>query len=242
MSKKYSVILIIFIVIIAFSIFIVPRINNSNNEINRAELYLQTLTDQVKSAYKEYNLDGEPQLIASDSYGFTRVFNILIASDQFESKAPWTKVSILDVLGKIAVIDFEKEIKYKIGDVKVSSQGNEYLFYGDTDEVIKNGESFPPPSPNTSNANRVIIGSWFDSNSSTCHDIVIEKLGSFYIMTTTCNDGSSGTTSLTAKVINGEERLYGNGNSAVGDYMVIESSGYLGFYDNQGLIFEASPR
>lgn len=59
---------------------------------------------------------------------------------------------------------------------------------------------------------------------------------------TTCGDGSSQTVALTVKVVGGESRLYEDVNNVFGDYMVIESGGYLAFYDNQGFIYKLPPK
>ena len=94
-----------------------------------------------------------------------------------------------------------------------------------------------PDSKSDENVIGVWLDTWAFSNTKT-----IKKIGDTYHMTTLYGDGSGSTETLTVKVVDGKERLYEDPDNAYGDYMVIEESGNLGFYDNEGFIYEAKKK
>lgn len=98
-----------------------------------------------------------------------------------------------------------------------------------------------PPTAKPSSG-EVLVGAWTNDNVSICQNLKIYKVNNSYKLKTACGDGSSQTVVLTVKVVGGESRLYEDVNNVFGDYMVIQSGGYLAFYDNQGFIYRLPPK
>jgi hypothetical protein len=146
---------------------------------------------------------------------------------------------IAEILWTLYYFDGGKPDGYWITP-KVISNGNEYSY--DDGMLHKNGsEWYAPSSSSSPEVDKQVIGSWFDTNGLP-HTIVIKKLNGSYQMTTVFGDGSGDTKTLGVKVVNGEERLYGDTDNYYGDYMVIEKNGDLAFYDDQGFIYKLQPK
>ena len=71
--------------------------------------------------------------------------------------------------------------------------------------------------------------------------VTIRKQGSTYTEKLVMPDGSSATYNLTVISEGREIKLTDSPNNSFGDYMLISSDGYLGFYDNQGYIYSVPP-
>lgn len=85
-----------------------------------------------------------------------------------------------------------------------------------------------------------VLGKWLDTWGVT-RTITFRREGEKYIMTSVYSDGSGETQELTPVYVGSEMRLYGKG-ADTGVYIVFESDGTLGFYDNQGIIYYAQPQ
>lgn len=84
-----------------------------------------------------------------------------------------------------------------------------------------------------------IVGSWLCSYGFS-YTAVLKKTNDSYELTTKYADGSGETKPLYAKIINGEERLFENAGISTGTYIMIEKNGNLGYFDNQGFIFDCT--
>lgn len=84
-----------------------------------------------------------------------------------------------------------------------------------------------------------VIGSWLCSYGFT-YTAVLKKEDDTYTIITKYSDGSGETKPLYLNIINGENRLFENPGVSTGTYLLIEQNGNLGYFDNQGLIFDCS--
>lgn len=84
-----------------------------------------------------------------------------------------------------------------------------------------------------------IVGSWLCSYGFS-YTAVLRKVNDAYELSTKYADGSGETKPLYAKLINGEERLFENADYFSGTYITVEKNGNLGYFDNQGFIYDCS--
>jgi hypothetical protein len=202
--------------------------------------YKQEFIDKAQEVLKQHHLTGDVQMKFDKSSEGIELYLLNVTSDDYEIMSDYEKGMVLSELGKISITDSKIAIM-----PYVFAKGNEYVVLDD--QVWKNDApltSNPTPTSapvDTTNNNSNVVGRWYDTNDSLCHDKVITKSGDTFSLTTTCKDGSGITKTLTIKTIAGEDRLYEDPNNAFGDYMVVESDGSLAFYDDQGLIYEVSP-
>lgn len=232
MKRKQAVLIIVLTIIsLLFISGCAPDINA--HDIN----YEQDIITKANKILAEYNLEGGVQVAyAKYIVDGDKVYDLIVTSDQFETKSMHDKKLIFISFYDMNANDF---YSYYQLDVSIVSQGNKYeLLNG---ELWKNGEQLSTSAPSTNSGSRV-LGMWNNKYDLNCHDIVIKIIGSSYQMTTTCDDGSSDTKTLNVEVVNGEQRLVEFAGNPYGDYMVIETNGYLAFYDNQGLIYKVPPK
>lgn len=80
------------------------------------------------------------------------------------------------------------------------------------------------------------IGVWSYKNISYSASVEIFEKEDKYVASTQYQDGSQGTENLMAKTIDGVKRYYVIGNR-FGEYYMVNDDGSLGFYDNEGFLF-----
>jgi ankyrin repeat protein len=85
------------------------------------------------------------------------------------------------------------------------------------------------------------LGRWLDEVTGIKAVVIIRQNNGEFVIENTYTDGSHGTRALAVKTVNGERRFYRMDGNPTGDYYVIEGSGKLAIYDNDGLITELPP-
>ncbi|MHB8856136.1 MAG: hypothetical protein ACYC6K_05895 [Bellilinea sp.] len=192
----------------------------------------QSYVDIAVNVLENYNLPGEVIIELDHKDGYEQYFNLIINSDDFEELDDGKKEIILKLLSRIDS-NYPRTVT-----LIVKALDNTYTV--DDEVALINGVPLIALPTPVSKASGNVIGEWIDTGW-ICPNIVIRKVGSSYKMTTTCNDGSSETKTLTIEMVNGQERLYENPGNLYGDYMVIRTNGNLAFYDDQGVIKVLQP-
>ncbi|OGO11957.1 MAG: hypothetical protein A2Y53_01515 [Chloroflexi bacterium RBG_16_47_49] len=198
--------------------------------------YTPIYTERAKTIFEEYQLDGEIRWVNKYSDSFI----MIVTSEGFADKSNVQKVEILGKLLDIYVADSGLTVI-----PKVTSQGHDYSSNSDG-ELFRDGMPYPPGPMSTPfvmpKGDFVMSWDTYDSQYNTMGGILtITRHGSRYTEKLVYSDGSSDTKALTILSEGDEIKLTEDLNDYSGDYMVIESNGWLSYYDNLGLIYSVPP-
>ena len=125
------------------------------------------------------------------------------------------------------------------------------LYYSETARMEKMKEKYPAPitmttKPSTEttettekieSSSLIKIGRWIDQDMSIVMSLY--QKGDKVYLEKASEDGSKGTTEMKVQIDKGQKRYVDVDGSDFGEYYLVDDSGNLGVYDNQGLIFTA---
>jgi hypothetical protein len=205
-----------------------------------AQEYIQFYIDAAKTILDENNLDGGASMVFNYNYEGYKFYDLVVTSEDYSDLSNSQKKQILEQLDAIHLIDSKV-----LTIPEVVSQGYTYsLDY--EDNLERDGEIYPPPpTPTPFVMPKGDFSMSWDIYSSEYNSLggilTITRQGAEYTQKLVMPDGSSQTTALTVIADDDEIRLTDRPGNPFGDYMLIDSSGWLAFYDDQGYIYSKPP-
>lgn len=210
------------------------------------QVLFQKYYDKANELLKANNLDGTPEMVFDRSEQGYKFYYLTIHSNEF-SKLSQDKIA--EILWTLYYLDTGGVDSYWITP-KVISNENEYSY--DDGMLHKNGSNWyasSSPSSSSSSSTKGDFEMSWDIYSSEYNSLggilTIRRQGSRYTEKIVMSDGSSGLYDLTVLSEGNEIKLDGHMGDSYSiyphDYIQIESDGWLGFYDDQGLIYRVPP-
>lgn len=242
MNKMYR----LFLILITIMLFLVSCSGGVSTPNAEEQALFQKYYDKANELLKANNLDGTPEMVFDRSEQGYKFYYLTIHSNKFSELS---QDKIAEILWTLYYLDTGGGVDSYWITPKVISNGNEYSY--DDGMLHKNGSNwYASSSSSSSSSTKGDFEMSWDSYSSEYNSlggvITITKKGSSYTEKIVMSDGSSATYNLSVLSEGSVIKLDGHFGDSYEiyphDYIQIESNGWLGFYDDKGLIYRVPPR